>query len=73
MKQIIIAQETAEFQLKYSSIFPNKNTLQLKIREVRQKLMSTTPTTPNSSSLPTQDQSFQSQHEENSRDNCANN
>ncbi|CAG2165423.1 unnamed protein product [Oppiella nova] len=42
------AQETAEFQMKYSSIFPNKNTLQLKIREVRQKLMSTTPTTPNS-------------------------
>ena len=41
------AQETAEFQMKYSTIFPNKNTLQLKIREVRQKLMSTTPTTPN--------------------------
>ncbi|OTF80687.1 HMG box containing protein, partial [Euroglyphus maynei] len=33
-------QETNEFQRKYHDIFPNKNTLQLKIREVRQKLMS---------------------------------
>ncbi|XP_046913577.2 putative transcription factor capicua [Dermatophagoides farinae] len=50
-------QETNEFQRKYHDIFPNKNTLQLKIREVRQKLMSfnvtenssTTTTTGNSS------------------------
>jgi hypothetical protein len=33
------AQATALFQQKYSHIFPNKNILQLKIREVRQKLM----------------------------------
>ncbi|KPM07860.1 hypothetical protein NH340_JMT07556 [Sarcoptes scabiei] len=33
-------QETNEFQRKHTDIFPNKNTLQLKIREVRQKLMS---------------------------------
>ena len=32
---------TAQFQTKHSSVFPNKVCLQLKIREVRQKLMST--------------------------------
>ena len=30
---------TAEFQSKHSQLFPNKVCLQLKIREVRQKLM----------------------------------
>lgn len=33
------AQATALFQQKYQHIFPNKNILQLKIREVRQKIM----------------------------------
>ncbi|XP_015790386.1 putative transcription factor capicua isoform X1 [Tetranychus urticae] len=42
------AQETASFQQRYSNVFPHKHTLQLKIREVRQKLMATTPMTPNS-------------------------
>ncbi|XP_053203379.1 LOW QUALITY PROTEIN: putative transcription factor capicua [Panonychus citri] len=42
------AQETASFQQRFSNVFPHKHTLQLKIREVRQKLMATTPMTPNS-------------------------
>ncbi|KAL4229580.1 hypothetical protein ACF0H5_012618 [Mactra antiquata] len=33
------AQATATFQAKYQEIFPSKNILQLKIREVRQKMM----------------------------------
>ena len=33
------AQATATFQAKYASIFPTKLCLQLKIREVRQKMM----------------------------------
>lgn len=33
------AQATAAFQQRYRDVFSNKNTLQLKIREVRQKLM----------------------------------
>lgn len=36
-------QATAIFQQKHKSVFPNKNTLQLKIREVRQKLMASAP------------------------------
>jgi len=32
-------QATSEFQLKHSDVFPNKLCLQLKIREVRQKMM----------------------------------
>lgn len=35
------APDTASFQKEHSDIFPNKQTLQLKIREVRQKLMAT--------------------------------
>lgn len=53
------AQATAAFQTRYSDIFPTKLCLQLKIREVRQKIMQTaTPSdapglgTSDSSSLP---------------------
>lgn len=35
------AQATAAFQARYSDTFPNKVCLQLKIREVRQKIMQT--------------------------------
>lgn len=35
----IAAQATATFQTKYQDIFPTKTCLQLKIREVRQKMM----------------------------------
>jgi hypothetical protein len=46
-------QSTAIFQQKHKSVFPNKNTLQLKIREVRQKLMASAPmNTANNSSGP---------------------
>ena len=47
--QYFLAPATAAFQHRYSDVFPNKQTLQLKIREVRQKLMATanTPITPN--------------------------
>jgi len=41
-------QNVADFHQKHSSTFPNKNMLLLKIREVRQKMMATTPQTPNS-------------------------
>ena len=34
-----LAQATASFQAKYQDIFPTKSCLQLKIREVRQKMM----------------------------------
>jgi len=45
-------QATASFQTKHADVFPNKVCLQLKIREVRQKMMATsstcsTPTVPN--------------------------
>ena len=48
-------QATASFQAKHVEVFPNKVCLQLKIREVRQKMMSTsnscsTPTTTGGSS-----------------------
>lgn len=36
------------FQMEHSDTFPNKQSLQLKIREVRQKLMSQTGVTPQS-------------------------
>uniref|UniRef100_A0A3P8TBW9 Capicua transcriptional repressor a n=1 Tax=Amphiprion percula TaxID=161767 RepID=A0A3P8TBW9_AMPPE len=46
------AQATAAFQARYSDTFPNKVCLQLKIREVRQKIMQTaTPGTFESGSL----------------------
>ncbi|CAL1541743.1 unnamed protein product [Lymnaea stagnalis] len=62
------SQATVTFQNKYSEIFPNKSCLQLKIREVRQKMMASvqntpkTPTTPSasSSSQDTQDLSSRS-------------
>lgn len=42
---LVPAQATAAFQTRYSDIFPTKVCLQLKIREVRQKIMQTaTPT-----------------------------
>jgi len=41
---------TSEFQKKHYHYFPNKNTLQLKIREVRQKLMSKPENTTNQAS-----------------------
>jgi len=45
-------QATASFQTKHADVFPSKVCLQLKIREVRQKMMATsstcsTPTVPN--------------------------
>ncbi|XP_029591460.1 protein capicua homolog [Salmo trutta] len=46
------AQATAAFQARYSDTFPSKGCLQLKIREVRQKIMQTaTPGTPGISEL----------------------
>ncbi len=38
----LAAPATSAFQTKYHDIFPNKNCLQLKIREVRQKMMAET-------------------------------
>lgn len=38
---MFLAQATAAFQTRYSDIFPTKVCLQLKIREVRQKIMQT--------------------------------
>ena len=35
---------TTDFQTRYHSLFPNKNLLQLKIREVRQRLMAESQT-----------------------------
>lgn len=49
------AQATSNFQASHTDIFPNKSSLQLKIREVRQKLMaqnSLTPSSANSQSSP---------------------
>lgn len=40
------AQAVAAFQSRYSDIFPTKNCLILKIREVRQKLHQSAPNTP---------------------------
>jgi len=47
-------QATGDFQLKHSEVFPNKLCLQLKIREVRQKMMASTPvaTTPSATEEP---------------------
>ena len=39
IKLNVFVKATAEFQSKHSQLFPNKVCLQLKIREVRQKLM----------------------------------
>lgn len=48
------AQATSNFQAQHIDIFPNKMSLQLKIREVRQKLMAQnhTPSSANSQSSP---------------------
>lgn len=51
-------QATASFQTKHADVFPSKVCLQLKIREVRQKMMATsstcsTPTVPNGASVVT--------------------
>lgn len=35
----LVAQDTANFQAEHASVFPSKVCLQLKIREVRQKMM----------------------------------
>ena len=40
----IAATATTDFQTRYQSLFPNKNLLQLKIREVRQRLMAESQT-----------------------------
>lgn len=42
-----VAQATAAFQARYADIFPTKVCLQLKIREVRQKIMQTAAPTEN--------------------------
>jgi hypothetical protein len=47
---LFTAKATQEFQKKYIKVFPSKNTLQLKIREVRQKLMADTGATNTASS-----------------------
>ncbi|XP_013066792.2 protein capicua homolog isoform X1 [Biomphalaria glabrata] len=55
------SQATVAFQTKHADIFPNKSCLQLKIREVRQKMMLSvqntpkTPTTPSAAGLSSQD------------------
>lgn len=46
------SQATTTFQAQHSDIFPNKASLQLKIREVRQKMMAQTSMTPSSASSP---------------------
>ncbi|KAK7083012.1 hypothetical protein SK128_018504 [Halocaridina rubra] len=46
------AQAVAHFQTRYSDIFPTKNCLILKIREVRQKVHQNTPSTPGVPSSP---------------------
>lgn len=47
------SQATSTFQAQHSDIFPNKASLQLKIREVRQKMMAqNTSLTPSSVSSP---------------------
>lgn len=47
------AQATAQFQHVHQEAFPTKNTLQLKIREVRQKLMAQSAGTPQPPLTPT--------------------
>ncbi|XP_054717363.1 protein capicua homolog [Uloborus diversus] len=47
------AQATAQFQHVHQEAFPTKNTLQLKIREVRQKLMAQSSGTPQPPTTPT--------------------
>ncbi|GFY59924.1 protein capicua homolog [Trichonephila inaurata madagascariensis] len=47
------AQATAQFQHNHQEAFPTKNTLQLKIREVRQKLMAQSAGTPQPPTTPT--------------------
>ncbi|XP_028141757.1 putative transcription factor capicua isoform X1 [Diabrotica virgifera virgifera] len=46
------SQATSTFQAQHSDIFPNKASLQLKIREVRQKIMAQNSLTPSSVSSP---------------------
>lgn len=46
------AQATSNFQAQHVDVFPNKTSLQLKIREVRQKLMAQQPHSANSISSP---------------------
>ncbi|KAG5896688.1 hypothetical protein JTB14_002535 [Gonioctena quinquepunctata] len=46
------SQATSTFQAQHSDIFPNKASLQLKIREVRQKMMAQSSLTPSSASSP---------------------
>lgn len=46
------AQATSNFQALHVDVFPNKGSLQLKIREVRQKLMAQQPHSANSISSP---------------------
>ena len=41
---VVIAAATTDFQTRHHSLFPNKNLLQLKIREVRQRLMAESQT-----------------------------
>jgi hypothetical protein len=61
-------QATGDFQLKHSEVFPNKLCLQLKIREVRQKMMASTPvaTTPSATDDPTSAKSIKAQGAESS-------
>jgi len=40
----VAATATTDFQTRHHSLFPNKNLLQLKIREVRQRLMAESQT-----------------------------
>ncbi|KAJ8923865.1 hypothetical protein NQ315_010447 [Exocentrus adspersus] len=46
------AQATSTFQAQHSDIFPTKSSLQLKIREVRQKMMAQNSLTPSSTNSP---------------------
>ncbi|KAJ8930843.1 hypothetical protein NQ314_016260 [Rhamnusium bicolor] len=46
------AQSTSTFQAQHSDIFPTKSSLQLKIREVRQKMMAQSSLTPSSANSP---------------------
>lgn len=46
------AQATSTFQAQHSDIFPTKASLQLKIREVRQKMMAQNSLTPSSTNSP---------------------
>ncbi|BFZ13766.1 hypothetical protein BsWGS_16805 [Bradybaena similaris] len=46
------SQATMQFQNKYSEIFPSKTCLQLKIREVRQKMMAVVQSTPKTPTTP---------------------